>query len=188
MSENPVQILVAGFGDVDAAKATFQQLKEFKKETGAIRILDAAWLRKEESGKLKIHETRDMRGGKGAAMGGILGGTVAIMTGGAGLALAAGGGALGGLISKFRDSGFDDARLKLAGEQLPNGSSLLIVAVEHTWVGDIENLLTQAHADLTTVALSSAIASEIEADRDAFLTIATDGETVAAAAGSVPRA
>jgi uncharacterized membrane protein len=184
VSDNPVQLLVAGFQGTDTAKAKFSELKAFKKETGAIRILDAAWLWKDDNGKLKIRETRDMSTGRGMAMGGVLGGVVGVLTGGVGLAVAAGGGAIGGLISKFRDSGFDNARLELAGSQLPAGSSMLIVAVEHTWVGDIENILQQAGADITTLAVSGAIAAELEAGNDAFVTVTADSEAVYVGAGT----
>lgn len=184
MTENPVQVIVAGFQGTDTAKEKFAELKAFKKETGAIRILDAAWLWKSESGKLKIRETRDMRGGKGMAMGGVLGGAVGVLTGGVGLAVVAGGGAIGGLIAKLRDSGFDDDRLKLLGEELPAGASMLVVVVEHTWVGDIENMLTQAGADLSTMAIGSAIAGELDAGNEPFVTVAMDSDTVAVAAGT----
>jgi uncharacterized membrane protein len=186
MSTNPVQLLVAGFADETKAKATYAELKAFKRETGAIRILDAAWLVKTQDGKLKIREARDAGAGKGFVMGGLVGGVVGVLTGGVGLAVVAGTGAIGSLLAKFRDGGFDDKRLELAGAQLPNGSSMLVVLVEHTWVGDIENMLSQAGADLTTLAVSEAIATELREGNDAFVTVAADESAIAVGAGSTP--
>jgi uncharacterized membrane protein len=184
MGTNPVQLIVAGFADEHRAKETYAQLKEFKKETGAIRILDAAWLWKGEDGKLKIRETRDMGSGKGFVMGGLVGGVIGVLTGGVGLAVVGGTGAIGALIGKFRDGGFDDTRLELLGEQLPAGSSMLVVVVEHTWVGDIENLLAQASGDLATFAVGDAIATELREGNDSFVTVAADDSIVAVGAGT----
>jgi uncharacterized membrane protein len=139
---------------------------------------------KSTDGKLKIRETHDARAGKGFVMGGLVGGAIGVLTGGVGLAVVAGTGVVGSLIAKFRDGGFDDARLELAGEQLPNGSSMLIAFVEHTWVGDIENMLKQAGGDLTTLEVSETIASELRDGNDAFVSVAADDSITAVSAGT----
>ena len=60
-SDVPVQVVVAAFKDEKAASSALAELKQAKKE-GLIKIVDAAVLSKDASGKLHIKETADMGG------------------------------------------------------------------------------------------------------------------------------
>ena len=106
----PVQLIVAAFQDgKNGAEQALKQLKAAKKEH-LIKIQNAAVIRKDAHGKLHINETRDMKGGKGAVIGGVVGAALAIMTGGASLAITGAGALIGGLSAKLRDLGFNDDR------------------------------------------------------------------------------
>lgn len=175
MSDNdvPVQVIVAAFQNEEGAEDALTKLKDAKKEQ-VIDINNAAILRRSEDGKLHVKETRDMSGGKGAAIGGVAGAVAGLIAGP--LVLAAGAGALiGGLAAKLRDSGFRDDRLKRLGEALTPGTSALVAVIEHTWVRDVEKLLADYGADVTTESIKADIAQQLEAGHNvAYTAIATD--------------
>jgi uncharacterized membrane protein len=180
MSNNdvPVQVIVAAFQNEKGAEDALQKLKEAKKEQ-VIDIDNTAVLRRDEDGKLHVKEARDMSGGKGAAIGSVAGAVAGLLAGP--LVLAAGAGALiGGLAAKLRDSGFHDERLKQLGEALTPGTSALVAVIEHTWVRDVEKLLADYGADVTTESIKADIAQQLEAGHDvAYTAIRTDEGTIA---------
>ena len=133
----PVQVIVAAFDDESSANAALDDLKKAKKER-LIGIQAAAVLRKDADGKLHIKETADMGGRKGATMGGVAGAAIGLIAGPALIVPAAVGALVGGLASKWRDSGFSDERLKKLGEGLKPGSSAIVAVVEHRWVADVQ--------------------------------------------------
>jgi uncharacterized membrane protein len=151
MSEVPVQLIVAAFQDEDAASEALKALKQAKKD-GLIRIQDAAVIRKDEKGKLRIKETADVGGGKGAAFGGVVGAAIGLVAGPALVVPAAVGALIGGLTAKLVDTGFSDERLKQIGEALEPGTSAIIAVVEHKWVEEVRREMEEAGADLLTEA------------------------------------
>lgn len=159
MSDVPIQIAVAAFADEDAASEALKQLKELKK-TRIIGIIDAAVIRKDDDGKIHIKETADMTAKKGAGIGALIGGAVALLAGPVGLLV--GGGALVGWLSARRDKGFKDERLERLGESLKPGSSAIIAVVEHKWVAELERELANIGADVATEELAAEIAAELE--------------------------
>jgi uncharacterized membrane protein len=160
----PIQIIVAAFGTEDAAGAALKRLQQAQHER-LIHIDDAAVLRKDADGKLHLHETGDLSGAKGAAIGGVTGAVVGLLAGPVGWA--AGLGALiGGLGAKLRDSGFPDDRLRRIGEGLTPGSSAVVAVVEHTWVDTVVRELQQEGADIATERIQRDIADQLNAYRD----------------------
>jgi uncharacterized membrane protein len=131
-------------------------------------------LRKDEKGKLHIKETADMGGGKGAVIGGVLGGAIGILAGPIGWA-AVGGAVIGGLAAKMHDGGFKDERLKKLGEGLGPGNSAIVAVVEHVWVAQVEKAMADAGAQAVTEELSADIAKQLAAGGEvAYTAIATD--------------
>ena len=165
MSDNPVQLVVAAFKDEVGAKEALQDLKQAQRER-LIKIENAAVLRKDENGKLHIKETRDMGGGKGAALGGVGGAAIGLIAGPALLVPAAVGALVGGLAAKLRDSGFSNQRLETLGESLQPGTSAIVAVVEHTWVGQVEDALAEAEADVITAEIGADIAAQLEAGHE----------------------
>ena len=165
MSDNPIQLIVAAFKDEDTAKLALKNLKKAQKEK-LIKIENAAVLSKDQMGRLKIKETHDMGGGKGAALGGVGAAAIGLIAGTALVVPVAVGALVGGLVAKLRDSGFSDARLKAVGEGLTPGSSAIIAVVEHKWVAQVEEALAESEADLLTLELQADIAEQLEAGHD----------------------
>jgi uncharacterized membrane protein len=181
----PVQIVVAAFKDEQAASKVLDQLKQAKKD-GMIKIVDAAVLTKDAKGKLRIKETADMRGGKGAVIGGVTGAVIGVLAGPVGWA-AVGGAVIGGLAAKLHDGGFKDERLKKLGESLGPGNSAIVAVVEHTWVREVEKALADAGAQAVTEAISADVAQQLQAGGNVVYTaIGTEDEIIAARATDAP--
>jgi len=185
MSDVPVQVIIAAFQDEKLANEALAALKEAKK-AGLIKIENAAVLSKDEGGKLRIKETEDMGGGKGAVVGGVGGAIIGLIAGTALAVPAVVGALVGGLTAKLRDTGFSNKRLETIGEGLKPGSSAIIAVVEHTWVEKVEAALAEAQADLTTAEIQAEIASQLEAGHDvAFSVLASrEGMAVTQVAGN----
>jgi len=165
MSDVPVQLIVAAFGEEKAAKEALKSLNEAKK-AGLITIENAAVLRKDEKGKLHIKETQDMGGGKGAAFGGVAGAAIGLIAGPALVVPAVVGALVGGLTAKLRDTGFSNQRLETLGDGLQPGSSAILAIVEHTWVDKVEEALAEAEADVITAEIGADIAAQLESGHD----------------------
>ena len=100
MSDVPVQVVVAAFKEVRAADQALFGIKQAK-WAGVIGIQNAAVLGMDPKGKLPIQETGDWGGGKGAAAGAVIGGTIGLLTGPIGW-LGLTGAVIGGLVAALR--------------------------------------------------------------------------------------
>jgi uncharacterized membrane protein len=177
MPDVPVELVVAAFTDENGASRALKQLKEAKKEK-LIAIKDAAVIRRDVDNKVHIHETGDMSGGRGAAIGGIVGAAIGIVAPPAVLVAGAAGAAIGGLAAKLRDSGFSDARLREVGAGLKPGTSALIAVIEHSWVRRIEQELAEQGAQMVTEEIKADIAEQLEAGHGVSYSAITDGDSV----------
>lgn len=187
-SDVPVEVVVAAFDSENGAEEALHNLKEVEKE-GLIGIQNAAVLWKDEKGKLRFKETADMRGGKGAAVGGIIGGVVGLIFPPSILASAAVGAAVGGLSAKLRDAGFPDERLRRVGEGLKPNTSALIAVVEHVWVLQVEQRLREFGADVITEAVRADIAAQLESETPVPVPVGSDIAAMsdeASGSGAVP--
>ena len=180
MADVPVQLIVAAFQDEKGADNALEELKKAKKEK-LVNIKDAAVLRKDEKGSLHVSEIGDMTGTRGGVIGGVVGAGLAIITGGATLALTGLGAAAGGLAAKLRDSGFKDERLRRLGEGLKPGSSAIVAVIEHTWVKELEAELEKAGAEILVEEIAADVAAQLEAGKEVGYTAIADSHGGAAA-------
>ncbi len=121
------------------------ELKSSKKDIG---LHDAAIVRR-EGDKVKVKETKDMGGGKGAVIGGVLAG---IATGGLSILAGAVG---GGLIAKLHDANLSNKDLKALGAALPDGQDAVLAVVDEASGDKVTEMLKQAGAVATTVNLDA---------------------------------
>jgi len=159
-NEVPKQVIVAAFDGMDSAKEAFDGLKELELER-AIKIENAAILQKDNDSKLQVRDVKDMTGTRGAVLGGITGAVVGVIAGPVGW-VALGGAAVGGLVAKLADGGFDNKRLEQWGEQLKPGTSALIAVIDHIWVRDVEAALKKTARDVITMEIGEEIAGQLE--------------------------
>ena len=177
MSDAPIQFIVAAFNDEDAAKAALKELKKAKK-AHLIAIQDAAVITRDKKNKIHIKEEGGWTGGKGAVSGVALGVGIGLLTGGTGLVLGAAGAAIGGIIGKVRDTGFNDDRLKAIGESLQPETSAIVAIIEHKWVADLETEMEEMGADVMHAAIAADIAEQLAEGKDVSISMLSTDETL----------
>ncbi|NCC33978.1 MAG: hypothetical protein EOM24_18485, partial [Chloroflexia bacterium] len=101
-----VYLAGAFFATADGAEAA---LKELTSE--GLFLVTAATLQADANGKVHVKELKDMGGGKGAAIGGVIAAGLGLFAGALLIPVAVGA-AMGGLAAKLGDSGFPNADLK----------------------------------------------------------------------------
>jgi uncharacterized membrane protein len=179
MSDVPVQVLIAAFGEEKAADEALSELKQAK-WAGLIGIQNAAVLRRDEKNKLHVKELKDWGGGKGAAFGGAVGAVLGVLTGPGILVAGAAGALIGGLAAKLRDSGFSNERLNTIGESLQPGTSAIVAVIEHKWVAEMEKEMAEAGADVLTESIAADVAAQLEAGREVAYTALSSTDAFAA--------
>jgi uncharacterized membrane protein len=173
MTDVPVQLVIAAFKEEKAADEAMKELKQAK-WAGLIGIQDAAVVRRDKKNKLHVKETGDWGGGKGAVVGGLIGGALGLLAGPV-VWIGAAGALIGGLSAKLRDSGFSDERLQTIGDALPPETSAIIAVIEHKWVVEYEKAVQEAGADVFVQEISADIATQLEEGREvSYTAVATD--------------
>src|SRR5436190_15691154 len=137
MATANVELFVATFSNESEAGEALEDFKGMDRE-GSIELIDAAAIVHGADGKVRFEETADPSGKKWAKRGAIAGGLVGLIFPPSIIASAAVAGAGGGLWGKVRDKGFKDDELKAVGEELPPGSSAIIVVAEDRVVEQLE--------------------------------------------------
>jgi uncharacterized membrane protein len=117
-----VGFLVMAFTDANAGDEALKAMKEAKKKK-AFYFEDAAVIRQDAEGKITFKETGDMRSGKGAKAGALIGGVLGVLGGPAGVVVGSSTGAALGALAAKGDAGFRDESLKMVGFGLKPGTS-----------------------------------------------------------------
>jgi len=154
MEEVSVKIILATFDSEDDAGKALKSLRAGGK--GKFDIDNAAVIKKEEHGKLRIREDGDADGGEGAGVGALVGGAIGLIVGPLGVvAGGAIGAAVSGVVSKYRDSGLRDERLEQIGTDMEPGTSILIAVVEYLWEEEVTQILKDAGGQVDASLLPS---------------------------------
>ena len=165
MSENPIQIFIATFGDETEAKRALEDFEAMDRE-GSIELIDAAVIVRGADGKVRFEETADPSGKKWAKRGAIAGGVVGLIFPPSLIASAIVGGGAGGLWGKIRDKGFKDEDLKAVGEQMDPGTSAIIAIAEDRMIERLEKGL-EGYDKIAKHAVSAEAAVAIVAEGSA---------------------
>lgn len=162
MRSDPNQALVVSFPDENKAQEVLETLKQLN-AAHDVALSSAAVIRRDPSGKVTVHETRDFSSKQGAVAGALAGGLIGMLRGNA-LAGAALGAAAGFGASKVVDLGLPDDFLKQIGDQLTPGSSALVAIVTFENVQQAMKVLDQyAGAKILHHALPDDVAHQLSA-------------------------
>ena len=146
-----LKLVVATFADeAGAARA----LAAIVPGVGAEKIGQAAIVSKEYEGRIRFHETAHTSVGEGAAEGagiGVCVGILALFVTPLGLLGLPIGAAIGALVAKLRDTGFEDDDLRAMARDLDAGRSALVATMDPREVDTAERLLDEAGAINTAV-------------------------------------
>ena len=144
------------------------RLQEIDEVDPNVKIVDAAIADRTRLGRVKVHQTIDRGGAKGAARGGALGvivGTILLGPAGAVVGGAAFG-VLNGLRNRFHDIGIDDKFMRKVSKEVDKGKSALFVQYEGNWqgsIGMIQQAITAEKALLIESTLPAATATALKA-------------------------
>ena len=138
MSERPIQLFVATFGDEVQAGQVLKDFQSMDRE-GSIDLIDAAVIVHTQEGKVNFEETADPGAKTWGTRGAIAGGVVGLLFPPAIIASAAVGGGAGAIWGKVRDKGFTDEQLREIGDSMEPGTSAIIALAEDRVIERLEN-------------------------------------------------
>ncbi len=169
--KRPVEIVVAEFNSDAAASAALKVLK------GQLPLKDAAIIRN-ENGQVKVKETRDMGGGKGASVGVVLAAILGLFTGltWVGLGAAA---VTGGLVAKLHDTNLPNKELKAIGTALTANKSVLVLVVDQGQGEAAKSALAEVGAAAVVEGLDAEVVARLEENPAPIATAPADEPTAA---------
>jgi uncharacterized membrane protein len=175
----PVQILVAHYATPVEAEVALRKLEASKQDQG-VAVNDAVILRRDTSGKIHIHETEDISGGQGAAVGGLLGGIIGLIAGPAGVvAGAAVGAAVGGATAGLFDTGIRHKRLEQIGASLEPDRGALVILTEPGFVPFIESVIGGDDVQILGESMSAEDAEQLAHDHEVAVKSLKMGDALA---------
>lgn len=176
----------------EQARDLLKRLREIDIDDDEIEIREAAFAHKLSRGRVKLEQSDDLGGGRGAFGGGAIGLIAGTMV--AGPVGAAVGGVLGaavtGMYTKLRDSGVNNDFMQQVGKQLEPGKTALFIMYSGVLGQDMVNTLREYNASLTFGTLpeetSATLAQayeeageEIVSEMDVFTADATEADAEA---------
>ncbi len=143
MTIGPVQLLVFGFEDANAADAIVKSLYNLRKER-ILRIVDVLVVKKDAQGITALREYSDLSEKGARKIGAVVGGLIGL--GAAGKPGAVVGAVAGVQAAKESLGGLSEAQVRAALEELPNNSSAVIALIEHYWYLQMKKAAAEAGA------------------------------------------
>ena len=174
MSIGPIQALVIGFPDNDLLEGRIAEELARLSDVGQIRIIDAVFVLREDD-DVAVLSVSDLDDDQRAELRGVVGALVGL--GVAGEDGAAVGGALG--LTADTDTSVAEVIAEGLVDDLPDGSSALVLAIEHLWAVPLRDAVRDAggvvlaHRSLTAedliafgMDIGDAADAELEAELD----------------------
>jgi uncharacterized membrane protein len=153
------EIAIVTFDDMEKAKDVLASLKHMEKEE-LVELEDAVVIVKDEHGKIKVKETKDLTTGKGAAKGGIVGLVISFLLGGpiGGVLL---GSLAGALVGKSIDLGVSKEKVEAISESMADASSALLVQIKSGNKDALAAMLRKSGGELHEVSVTQQVAAEV---------------------------
>ncbi len=167
MSDIPVQLIIAAFDDEESVAEALTMLQAANREKSS-GLQGVVMMHKEADGHKIHYKEVGLTPGKGALAGVVLGATVGILTGGAGLVLGAAGATLGGLMGRKRqESRLSATSINQVAATLKPGASAIMAVVEPEGVAALEKKLEDLGADVLIADISADIVQQLAQHREA---------------------
>ncbi len=146
------------------SRRLLKRIQEIDDVDPNVKIVDAAIADRARFGRVKVHQTKDLGGAKGAVRGAGLGVIVgAIVLGPAGAVVGgAAAGVLNGLRNRIHDIGIDDKFMRQVTKELTKGKSALFILYEGNWAASI-GMIEQAVAAEKALLIQSTMNAKTEA-------------------------
>jgi uncharacterized membrane protein len=161
-----LHLIIAAFDGPTSAGEALDRLKESRDEE-LVGVEAAVALHKDEAGEIHVQDV-GLTPAQGAAGGVLLGAAVAILTGGAGLALGALGGLIGGLVGrKVRANSRLPDRVHQMAAALRPGTSAVLLVMGTGWVRVVEEQLTLLGGDVVRADIPAGWDQDLDAEQGA---------------------
>jgi uncharacterized membrane protein len=144
-----MQVIMADFKTEQGAKDALKAIKDHDLKSGSVAMLS-----KNEKGKIRVKETDDWGGGKGAAAGAIAGAFIPLVG-------MLGGAIVGGVAAKLRDGGFPNDKLKQMANDLEPGHSLFVMITEAESASSVEQVLSTAGGQIISHPMGADLTAEL---------------------------
>ncbi|MFP5451928.1 MAG: DUF1269 domain-containing protein [Thermoleophilia bacterium] len=141
-----MQLMMIGVKSKDAGLSALDRLADAVAE-GTISVDDAALVYRNDTGKVKIHQTHDVSAKGGAMRGGAVGLLVGLVAAPAVVAATAVGAGAGALIAKARDSGLSEKLMKQMGDLIEGAEAAVFVLADDSSTLMIGSLLEELIAE-----------------------------------------
>ena len=158
MADVPTHLLLATFNEEKSAKEACKSLKRARSDN-EVAFHDAAHVKRDDKNRLHIKESGDIKPGKGAAVGGMLGASIGLLAGPAGFVLGGSVGAMIGAAASAADSGISDYRLDNIGDRLMLGTSAILAVADDIDLERVKLYLQSHGADVVSQIIDPDIAS-----------------------------
>ena len=158
---SPVYVIVAVFPDENDARLTLKKAQTEKKFV----MKRAVALRCDRRGLLRFSEVCDVRPGREALLGGVIGGFIGLL-GKTVVAPLKAGAVIGSMAAHLRDSGFPEDSLQPLIKMIQRGTSLIVVQIEPPGIGEVEWMLQQAGADVSLHELRGEVVTCLESGQE----------------------
>src|SRR5688500_6401228 len=156
-----LQLVSAVYRDEGEAQTILGHLRDMD-HGSRVELMDAAMLTKDYEGKLHIHESQELTGGKGAKRGAVVGALFGVVFPPSLIASTLVGGAAGVIAGKLRDTGIKSDTLKEMGEGLSPGDYAVVALAESTSVEFIEGALAEGQGRVVRQGFSSEDSAALE--------------------------
>ncbi len=138
-----LDLMAWSFSGMEQAEEAFKVLKDLEKDS-QIELLNVAVIIKGMDGKVSLRESKEVDTRSGTLGGAITGGLVGLLIGPGGAMIGAASGAAAGRRSaKKVEVGVSNEKLKAFQEDMPLGSSAIILLVEHRWFETVRHSLAR---------------------------------------------
>jgi len=144
-----VNVIIASVPSRDAGLRAMDRLESAVTD-GVISVDDVALVYKTDTGRVKIQQTGDATGGRGALKGGALGVLVGLFSAPLVPAVAVGAG-LGALVGRARNRGISDRLIKQAGQAIQSAKAVVFVLADTASTIAIMLMIEDAIAEGATV-------------------------------------
>jgi uncharacterized membrane protein/sporulation protein YlmC with PRC-barrel domain len=155
-----LDLMVWSFDGVELAEAALDALKALERNN-QITLLNVALITKGTDGKVSLREIKEVDTRRGTVTGAIAGGLAGLLIGPGGAIIGAAVGAAAGRNSARRvEVGVSKDKLQAIQEDIPKGSSALVLIIEHRWYATVRQAIARFDHDFIHQRLTDVSAQE----------------------------
>jgi uncharacterized membrane protein len=156
----PLTVAFAGYDDPQAARQALNTLQQMEKD-GAIDIVDAGVIEKQDDGKAKITDTARHERRKNVGTGAVVGGVAGLLFPPGIIASAAVGALAGEVVGRMRHHDvIKNSDMKTAAQEMEPGTSALVAIIDQKWVSQLQTA-AQGYNQLITQGVSPEAAASV---------------------------